>query len=290
MRFPRDAWGLALLAGLLTAPALTGGASQPPAPTCPAPYRVTRSEMLRAMAEHGEYNLTATTTSLRFGAEALLELVRRRQRDAPGDTRLFIDHADWFSAHRETAGVTYAEMSEAARAAVEHHQDAVVDYGPEVVAEVVNGPAPTLALDVTISWPDSAKAPSSFTYRDTLGVPRVEVRDSRVVRFKLLAYDNLLVFDQVEGISVKPLGFLSAVFALVGKPDLQQTRLATSPDQWQVIQGRVKVFPGISKTGTAVVEPDGRGHAHAPPAREDLKALERRLKRPLALRYGRPSC
>ena len=246
--------------------------------------------MLRAMASHGGYNLTATTTSLRFGAEALLELVRRRQREAPADTRLFIDQTDWFTAHRETAGVTYAEMSEAARAAFEHHQDAVVDYGPGVVAEVLEGPNPKLALDVTISWPDSAGAPSSFTYRDTLGVPRVEVHDSRVVRFKLLVYEDFLLFDQVEGISVKPFGFLSTVFTVVGKPDLKQTRLATSPDQWQVMQGRVKVLPGVWKTGTAIIEPGGRGHAHAPTGRGDLEALERRFDRPLALRYRKPPC
>ena len=82
-----------------------------------------------------------------------------------------------------------------------------------------------------------------------------------MARFKLVVYDDFLLFDQVEGISVKPLGFLSTVFAVVGKPDLKQTRLATSPDQWQVMQGRVKVLPGVWKTGTAVIEPGGRGHA-----------------------------
>ncbi len=30
-----------------------------------------------------------------------------------------------------------------------------------------------------------------------------------------------------------------------------------STDYWQVVRGRVKVFPGISKTGTATIQPDG---------------------------------
>ena len=60
------------------------------------------------MATHGDYNLTATTTSMRFGTEALLKLVHRRQQEAPEATRLFIDQSDWFTAHREVAGVTYA--------------------------------------------------------------------------------------------------------------------------------------------------------------------------------------
>lgn len=290
MRFPRRLTGMAVLVPLVMAPGAARHPHNPRPGTCAEPYRVPREEMLQAMATHGAYNLTATTTSVRFGAEALLELVRRRREKAPGSSRLFIDQSDWFTAHRETAGVIYGEMSEAARAGFEHHQDVLVDYGTGVVEQVLEGPAPILALDVTISWPDSADAPSSFTYRDTLSVPRVEVHDSRVIRFKLVEYDDMLLFDQIDGISVKPLGFLSAVFALVGKPDLKQNRVAVSADQWQVMRGRVKVLLGISKTGTAVIAPDGRGHEDIPGARPDLEALEQRLKRPVRLRYGAPAC
>lgn len=260
------------------------------AQTCPAPYRVSRDEMLQAMSAHGAYSLTSTTTSMRFGAEALLAIVRRRQQEAPGSTRLLIDQADWFAAHRETAGVTYDEMSAAARAGFEHGQDALVDYGPGVVREVVEGPTPLTALDVTIFWPDSAGAPSQFSYRDTLSVPRVEVYDDRIVRFKLLAYDDMLVFDQVNGISVKPFGFLSGIFSVLGKPDLKQTRIAVSDDQWQVVRGQVNVFAGISKTGTAAIEPGGRGHEGTPVDRPDLGAMKDRLKRPIKVRYGAPAC
>jgi hypothetical protein len=257
---------------------------------CPAPDVVSREEILRAMSAHGPYSLTSTTTSMRFGAEALLAIVRRRQRELPGSTQFLVRQSDWFNAHRETAGVTYAEMSAAARAGFEHRQDALVDYGPRVVQQVVEGPAPITALDVTIYWPDSAGAPSEFSYKDTLSVPRMDVYDDRVIRFKLLEYDDMLVFDQVTGISVRPLGFLSAVFAVLGKPDLKQTRIAVSPDQWQVVRGHVKVFAGISKTGTATIEPGGRGHEGIPRDRADLDTLAARMRRPVKLRYGEPSC
>lgn len=275
-----------LLALLAPQPHLPASAAQ----MCPAPYRVSRDEMLQAMSAHGAYSLTSTTTSMRFGAEALLAIVRRRQQEAPGSTRLLIDQADWFAAHRETAGVTYDEMSAAARAGFEHGQDALVDYGPGVVREIVEGPTPLTALDVTIFWPDSAGAPSQFSYRDTLSVPRVEVYDDRIVRFKLLAYDDMLVFDQVNGISVKPFGFLSGIFSVLGKPDLKQTRIAVSDDQWQVVRGQVNVFAGISKTGTAAIEPGGRGHEGTPVERPDLGAIKDRLKRPIKVRYGTPAC
>lgn len=262
----------------------------PRAADCPEPYRVPRQEMLQAMSAHGAYSLTSTTTSTRFGAEALLALVRRRQQEAPERTELLIDHDDWFAAHLETAGVTYAEMSAAARAGVEHHQDALVSYGPGVVKEVVDGPVPRLALDVLISWPDSGGAPSRFSYEDTLSDPRLQMYDHRVIRFKLLEYDGMLVFDEVTGISVRPRGFLSGVFSVLGNPDLKQTRIGVAADQWQVVRAQVKVFPGISKTGTVAIEPNGRGHEGVPPGRADLKAIAVRLKRSLKLRYGRPAC
>jgi len=275
---------------LLLAQALSTSLPTLTTQSCAEPERVSRAEILQAMSAHGAYSITSTTTSMRFGAETLLAMVRRRQRENPGSTQFLIDQSDWFAAHLETAGVTYAEMSAAARAGFEHHQDALVEYGPQVVDEVLEGPVPIMALDVTIFWPDSAGAPSEFSYRDTLSVPKVDVYDNRVIRFKLLEYDDMLVFDQVTGISVRPLGFLSAVFAVLGKPDLKQTRVAVSADQWQVVRGKVKVFPGISKTGTATIEPDGRGHEGLPPDRADLRALKALLSQPLELRYGAPSC
>jgi hypothetical protein len=280
----------AILGPMLLAQAAAVGAPGHSAGICPEPYQVSREELLQAMRGHGAYSLTSTTTSMRFGAEALLALARRRLREAPGNTRFLVRQDDWFAAHRETAGVTYAEMSASARAGFEHHQDALVEFGPGVVDKVLDGPVPVMALDVTIFWPDSGKSPSEFHYKDTLSVPRVDVYDHRVIRFKLLEYEDMLLFDQVDGISVRPNGFLSAVFTVLGRPDLKQTRLAVSADQWQVVRGQVKLFPGISKTGMATIEPGGRGHEGVPRDRPDLQALATRLKRPLKIRYRAHSC
>ena len=260
------------------------------AQSCREPYRVPREAIAQAMRAHGPYSLTSTTTSMLFGSRALLEIVRRRQREAPEDSQFTIDHADWFAAHLETAGVPYAGMSESARAGFEHRQDVLVDYGPRVVARVEEGPAPRTSLDITIFTSDSAAGPAEFGYKDTLSVPKVDVFNQRLVRFKMLEYDDMMVFDRVTGISVRPLGFLSALFTVVGKPDLKETRLATSDDYWQVVRGRVNVMLGISKTGTATIQPDGRGHEGVPRDRPDLAALAKRIRRPVELRYGPPSC
>jgi hypothetical protein len=279
-----------LIAPALAVLALISPLTSPAAQTCEEPYRVSRQEILQAMSAHGPYSLTSTTTSMLFGTEALLAIVRRRQREAPGSTQFLMSHDDWFAAHLATAKVPYAEMSASARAGFEHRQDVLVDYGPSVVEEVIEGPTPITSLDVTIFWPDTGRAPAEFRYRDTLSVPEMDVFNHRVIRFKILEYDDMLVFDRVAGISVRPIGFLSAFFKVVGKPDLKETRVAVSADHWQVVRGRVKVFPGISKTGTATIEPDGRGHEGVPADRADLGALKERIRQPVELRYGPPSC
>ena len=259
------------------------------AQACEQAPRIPRHVIAEAMRAHGPYSLTSTTTAMVFGSEALLAIVRLRQREAPGATQFLIDHEDWFKAHQETAGVDYARMSESARTAYENRQDILVDYGPQVVQEVKEGAVPRTALDITLFSSDTA-GPSEFGYKDTLGVPKLEVYNSRVVRFRMLEYDSLLRYDEVTGVSVKPLGFLSAVFALVGRPDLKETRLAVSKDYWQVMRGRVNVMLGISKSGTATIEPEGRGHENVPRGRADLAALAKQLAQPLEVRYGSPSC
>jgi hypothetical protein len=259
------------------------------AQACEQAPRVPRHVIAEAMRAHGPYSLTSTNTAMVFGSEALLAIVRRRQREAPGATQFVIDHEDWFKAHQETAGVDYSRMSESARTAYENRQDILVDYGAQVVQEIKEGAIPRLALDVTLFSADTA-GPSEFGYKDTLSIPKMEVYNSRVVRLRMLEYDSLLLYDEVTGISMKPLGFLSAVFALVGRPDVKETRLAVAKDYWQVMRGRVNVMLGISKSATATIEPDGRGHEGTPRGRADLAGLAKQLAQPLEVRYGPPSC
>ena len=261
-----------------------------PADTCPKPHQVSRKEILQGMSRHGRYSLTSTTNSIRFAGEALLAIVQRRKQEAPASTHLHVNHADWFAGHMATAGVPYAQMPEGARAGLKLRRDALVDYGPGVVEQVVKGPVPLLAMDVTLFWPDTGDFPPQLSYRDTLSHPPVDVYHQRVVRFKLLQYENLLLFDRISGISVRPVGFMSAVFAVLGKPDLRQIRLAVSRDQWQVMRGTVNVFAGITRTGTGAIEPGGRGHEDIPRDRADLQALAKQMNRPLEVRYGAPSC
>ena len=42
------------------------------------------------------------------------------------------------------------------------------------------------------------------------------------------------------------------------------------------MRGTVNVFPGIPKTGTGTIEPEGRGHEGVPHDRADLRAMAER--------------
>ena len=111
----------------------------------------------------------------------------------------------------------------------------------------------------------------SFTYKDTLSVPRVEVHDSRVIHFELVEYPDMVLYDEIEGISVKPLGFLSAVFALVGKPDLKQNRVAVSA---RPVAGDARTGENLSwhlQDRRGGDRARGLGHEEIPVGRTDLE-------------------
>lgn len=258
---------------------------------CGPLYQVPREEILEAMQSPGDYTLTATTNAARFGAEVLLRLVRARQQKDPDSMPLLVLQSDWFASHLKTAAVASEEMSVAARMGYEYQQDAVIEYGIDrVLAKVEEGPVPLMALSVRVFWRKAPNSPSEYSYLDTLSVPRLKVTNSREIRFKLVEYEDMLVFDQVTGISGRPLGFFSVVFAVLGDPDFVHNRIAISEDQWQVMRGRARGFLGISKTRTATFEPSGRGHEGVPADRPDLRELEERLTAPLRLRYKPTSC
>ena len=282
LRFSAIAVVTAALSSSLLVPAAIGQ-------VCPAAADIPRSQLLEAMRVARGYRLTSTSTAPLFGAQTLVALVKQRERDFPGQAWFTIHHADWFEAHREVAGATYREMSIAARAAHEHGQDVIVHYGGDIVSYVGQGAPPTTAIDVKIYPEPTGQAVAGFSYHDSTSIPEVTVYDEPIIRFKLLEFPGMLVMDEVEGLSVRPAGFFSLLFALFGNAAVEQNRIAVSSDYWQVMVGRGR-FVGFSKTRTVTVEPNGLVHEHIPRERPDLRALEDQLRRPLAIHYRPSGC
>ncbi len=269
---------VALLLGLLL---LTSDAS---AQTCSV-RRVPRDELVHAMSLHGDYDILATTNRGRFTSELLLRLARRAQERDPEGRPLYISPEDWFFSYIEVAGVSMMDAPKPALLGLEHAQRVLVDYRPDrVIREVHEGPQPRLAVNIRAWWPEGPGSPSSFSFTDTTATPTVKATSHREISYRLLEFDDMIVLDQMEGLTGRPVsGLLGALFSIIGEGRVEHSRIAVSADGLQIVRGRVKKIFSLSTTVT--VEPDGRGEKGIPPGRPDLAALEEKLKSPLKIEY-----
>jgi hypothetical protein len=236
--------------------------------------RAALAEALRA--EQG-YERRATTNQSRLQTRVLLRLAAAR----PGV--FCIDHEDWFQAYLEALDLRPEQAPLSVRLSREHQYDIRVDARPGAVVERVRaGPTVTRALNVL--W-TSRRGTPRYSYRDPQARPVLEMTFERSVSYRLLDLQGLVVLEQIEGISGRPAtGPLSVLFRLIGKAYAEWSRSAVAHDGWQVVVGRGrKGF--IAKSATVTIAPDGRAEPDVPRERPDLKALEQRLRQPLAIDY-----
>jgi hypothetical protein len=250
-----------------------------------APSRVPFEEVRAAIAQSRGYDVLATANGGRLQSEVLIHLARSAQATRPDGPPLLIGYDDWFRALIQVAGVPADRAPTYVRLAWQHKQDVLVEYRPShVIRQIVQGPAPRLALDVTISWPDTPGAPSEYSYEDTQSTPHLKVTDKRVIRYHLLDFGDMIVLDGIEGLTGRPTtGALGLLFSVLGEGHIVEYRMALTPDGRQVSRGRArKAFFEVATTLT--VHPDGRTEKGVP-AEPGLRALEARLSAPLEIRY-----
>lgn len=256
------------------------------------PHSVGREEILAAMERSQGFDPAATTNGARFQAEVLLGLARDRRARDPAGLPLFIGHGEWFSAFLARTGLAQEKAPAFVRLAHEHGQDMEVDYRSErVVQEVAEGPRPRLALNVRIWWPEIRGGRSSYSYEDTLSTPHLKVTNKRVMSYRLLEFEDMVVFGEIEGLLGRPTsGVLGLLFQIIGEGHVQENRMTITRDGLQISRAWArKAFFGV--TTTVTVYPDGRTEKDLPPGRPDLAPLEARLGRPLRVSYRplRPS-
>ncbi len=257
-------------------------ASPPPARV---PVAVPYGEVLEALRASTGYDPLATTNGGRIQAEVLLRLVRRAHERAPDGPPLLVGHEEWFRALLEVTGVPAERAPLYAVLAHRHRQDMVAEYGDgRVVREVTAGPAPVLALNVTISWPETADAPREYSYEDNLSTPHLKVTDHRLITYRLLDFGDQIAFQEIEGLTGRPTtGALGFLFQIIGEGRVVEYRMAVAPTGVAVSRGRAK--KGFFEVATTLtVYPDGRSEKGVPPD-PVLRAIEQKLAQPLAIRY-----
>lgn len=247
--------------------------------------RVSRDELRLAMAQHGDYDILATTNRGRFSSELILRLGSEAWEQNPEGGPLYIEPEDWFYAFIETAGVSENEAPLSSRLGFENRQRVMIEYRRHrVLDEVEEGPEPTLALNIRAWWEEDENPASSFSFTDTTATPKLKVTSRREITYRLLEFDDMIVVDKIDGVSGRPVsGTLGTVFSIIGEGGVKHSRTAISDDGVQVTRTRSKKIISISVT--ASVEPDGRLRQGLPPDRPDLQIIEERLKSPLKMEY-----
>jgi len=237
------------------------------------------------MSMHGDYDILATTNRGRFTSELLLRLARSAKEHDPEGGPLYITPEDWFFSYIEVAGVGMLGAPRPALLGLEHGQRLLIEYRDDrVVRAVQEGPQPRLALNVRAWWAEGPGSPSSFSFTDSTAVPKLKATSHREITYRLLEFNDMIVLDQIDGLSGRPVsGLLGALFAVIGEGNLEHTRIAVADDGLQLVRGRAKKVFSVATTVT--VEPSGRGEKGIPAGRPDLTELEAKLKRTLKIEY-----
>lgn len=250
-----------------------------------APRGIGHPEILTAMRACQGYDVTATTNGARFQAEVLLRLARQARAERPDGPGLFIGHAEWFSAFLERAGLSAEKAPTFVRLAYQHAQDLQIDYLIDRVVENADTARPDFAASVKIWWPDKPGGPSSYTYEDLFSTPHLKVTNKRMIVYRLLDLNGMVVYGQIEGLLGRPTsGLLGALFQLIGEGHLKESRMLLSDDGLQISRTRAEKWT-FGVTQTVTVYPDGHVEKDTPKNRPDLEALATRLEEPLRIRY-----
>jgi len=250
---------------------------------------VRREEILAAMRASVGFDPGATTNGARLQAEVLLRLGRQAAAADDSGRPLFLSHRDWFSAYLERTGLSPEEAPAFVRLGNEYGQDLELEYGTErIVRRVLEGPAPTFALNVRIGWRATVGKPDEYSYDDLLSTPKLRVTNQRLISYRLLDYGEVIVFDQVRGLLGRPTsGLLGLLFKVIGEGHVTENRMLVSPDGLQI--ARARAAKGLfAVQSTVTVYPDGRTEKDLPAGRPDLLALESRLKQPRSVEYRPP--
>jgi hypothetical protein len=231
------------------------------------------------------YDSTTTTNAARFQAEVLVQLADTAAADGVAQP-LFIGHQEWYDAFLEVRGLAPEKVPLYCRLAREYGQDLALEHRTErVVESLVKGPKLRRAISVRVAWPATNGKAAEYSFEDLLARPTLQVTNHRQVSYRLLAFPDRLMLDEIDGMTGRPnSGALGLLFALIGEGRVLEYRLAIAPDGVQVSRARARkaLFEVAS---TLTVQPDGKAEKDTPTGRADLAALDKRLAEPIEVRY-----
>ncbi|NKB86757.1 MAG: hypothetical protein GKS06_00855 [Acidobacteria bacterium] len=246
--------------------------------------QVPLAELVEAMLPEVGYDAATTTNSGRFQAAVYVRLARAA-RDR-GTQILSISSEDWFQAFLEYSGLEEEELPQYLLLMREHGQNVTLDIRADAVIERVKiGREPEVAMNVRLEFearPDRAK---NFSYEDHLSEPPVLVHNESTISYRLMDMGDQIFMDEISGSKVRPLtGSLGALFAVIGLADIRRVRTASSEDGSSVTVAEASKSI-VTVPAAVTTSPWGRAERGVSPNRDDLLAIEERLRKPLEFDY-----
>jgi len=247
----------------------------------------TIEQAMRAQAQKG-YDIAAGPNQGRFIAAVLLALADRERRQGNGNQPFLIRQKELFPAYLRATGKSPEELPPGYLKGKEVGIAMSVAYQTDqIIEEVEDGPSPEQALSVRATWPEINDLPSSYVYEDTTSDPNVRVRRERPTTYRILEYADLVVYDEMKGISVEPTsGALGALFSAIGMAEVEETRFVVAEDQTQVTFTRVRKLFSVGSLAT--VTRYGRARKGLPEDRPELERFEAVLEQDLDVAYTGP--
>jgi hypothetical protein len=242
--------------------------------------QVTKEELVAAMRgqQAREYTIEAIANSNRLQTSVFLELAEKASKNDPQRRPLRVGHVEYFDALLEVTGLSRDAAPTYVKVPHVFGQDYLIDYRMEnVVERVERGQRPLRALNVKGGWPQAPNAPASYSYEDKSTQPHVEVTHQQVVAYRILDFGNVVVCDEIRGITGRATsGLLGFLFDLIGKAHAVHTRYTVAPDGIQL--SRTAASRLLTVTQTVTIYPGGEVLAGVPPDRRDLARLDRALR------------
>ena len=249
---------------------------------------VSQADLQAAMAAERAlpYDAAVTTNAARYFAGVLFRLARNAQTADPQGPPLLLRYDYWFDAFLNLSGLKAAEAPLHVKLAYNHRQDVLIDYAVDkVIKSVSDGTWPDLALSVQVGWPVSPDLPSHFSYEDTLAKPKLQVTNHRLIKHRLLYFGNLIVYDQISGMTGRPTtGLLGILFKMIGEGRVNWSRMLIADNGIQVARGKASKGP-FSVTETFFVRPDGTGEKGLPAKTPQWLEIEAQLKQMPRIEY-----
>lgn len=248
--------------------------------------RVPYKDLVTILDKAKGYKRLVTTNTVRYQSEAILNLIKWAERKHPRAVGVFLGYDDWYRANLEVNDVEEGEAPVYMKLAYQNKQDMRIVFRGEGILKPGNAASrPDAAAIVTAWWPKTPGCAKSFRFIDRNSVPVIKVTNKRVINYRIMWFEDMIICDKIEGISGRPLtGLLGLLFKFIGDGRVVESRTILSKDDLQIVRAYCKKGPaGIWALST--IYPDGRAIKDIPKNRPDLQKIVSRLNEKPKVRF-----